>query len=162
MTDSHTGRPAESAREASSWRDTSFRRGHSARRERAAASTKERPNSGRPFFAGARGVFDARASLFKLELRRNGVAAGYMAAFAVGSALLAFSAWLLFMGAVVGAAVSAGLHWALAVVIVLALQSVAIFVLVRAMRALVGNLTFATTRGSWSSAHLKVRNGPIS
>ncbi len=161
MTDSGTG-PAESAREASSWRDTSFRRGHSARRERPAASAKQRRNDGRTFFAGAREVFDARARLFKLELRRNGVSAGYMAAFAVASALLAVSAWLLLMGAFVGAALSAGLHWALAVVIVLALQSVAVFVLVRAMRALVGNLTFATTRGSWSSAPLKVRNGPIS
>ena len=162
MTDFQKGNPAESATQASSSRDSSTRRGGRARREWAAASRRRSRDGGRAYFAGVREVFDARARLFKLELRRNGLSAAYMAAFAVGSALLAVTAWLLLMATVVNAAFSAGLHWALAVVIVLALQSLAIFFLVRALRAMVGNLTFPTTRGSWSSAHLKGLHGPIS
>lgn len=154
---------AQSASRAAFASPTSIQNGEGAKPTRATAPRSKKSSNGpAAFFSDVRAALDARARLFRLELRRNGIYAGYIAAFAVGGALLAVIAWLLLVGAVVGGLLSAGLHWALAVIIALALQVIAIFVLLRAMRVLLGNLTFTVIRRSWSPKHLRGPNGAIS
>ena len=142
---------------------TSLSSGDGAKPGRAAASgAKKRSHESGAFSSGVRDAFETRRRLFKLELKRNGVSAAYIAAFAVGSAVLGVAAWLVLVAGVVGGLLSAGLHWALAVIVALALQGLAVFVLLRAIRAFVRNLTFEAVRRSWLPKHSKDLNGPIS
>ncbi len=79
-----------------------------------------------------------------------------MLAFAVGAALLGVTAWLILIGAIIVGAVAAGVHWVLAVAVAIALHAVAVFFLLRAIRGMVENLTFAGTRRTLESAdHMK-------
>ena len=72
-------------------------------------------------FAGALGdAASARARLFEAEFRRAAWTAAYMGAMAVAAALLAVTAWLVFAGALVYAAVSAGAPWWIGAVVVIA------------------------------------------
>lgn len=133
-------------------------------REAASARTNARARDGgatgpAQFFAAARAALDSRARLFKLEAKKNAISAAYVAVFAVGAAVLGVTAWLVLLGALFAGAVAAGLHWVLAVIIALALQALVIFMLVRAIRPLLKNTTFAATRGAWSSRHLRSSHG---
>ena len=141
----------------------SLSRGDGTKPEPATSSEKKKGlNNSGAFFSSVRDALQARGGLFKLELKRNGISAAYIGAFAVGAALLGVTAWLVLVAGVVGGVLSAGLHWALAVIIALALQVIAVFVLLRAIRAFVKNLTFEAVRRSWSPTHSKGLNGPIS
>ena len=75
-----------------------------------------------------------------------------MLAFGVGAALLAVTAWLILIAGLVYGAVVAGVPWVLAGIIAIALHAVAVFMLVRAIRAMVENLTFAATRRTLSES----------
>jgi TRAP-type C4-dicarboxylate transport system permease small subunit len=75
-----------------------------------------------------------------------------MLAFAVCAALLGVTAWLILIGALIYGAVAAGVPWVIAAVAAIALHAVAVFLLVRAIRAMVENLTFAATRRTLSDA----------
>ena len=73
-----------------------------------------------------------------------------MLAFAVGAALLGVTAWLILIGALIYGAVTAGVPWLIAAIVAIALHAVAVFLLIRAIRAMVDNLTFAATRRTLS------------
>lgn len=108
------------------------------------------------FVEDLRAAFSARFYLFELEAKRAAWSAAYMLAFAVGAALLGVTAWLILIGAVIVGAVAAGVHWVLAVAVAIALHAVAVFFLLRAIRGMVENLTFAGTRRTLESTdHMK-------
>ena len=75
-----------------------------------------------------------------------------MLAFAVGAALLGVTAWLILIGALIYGAVAAGVPWVIAAMVAIALHAVAVFLLVRAIRVMVDDLTFAATRRTLSNA----------
>ncbi len=83
-----------------------------------------------------------------------------MIAFGVGAALLGVTAWLILIGALIVGAVAAGVPWVLAAVVAVALHAIAVFFLVRGIRAMVENLTFAATRRTLSNSEpSKARHG---
>lgn len=98
------------------------------------------------FIREIRAAFGARFHLFELEAKRAAWSAAYMVAFGVGAALLGVTAWLILIAGLVYGAVVAGVPWFVAGVIAIALHAVAVYLLVRAIRAMVENLTFAATR----------------
>ena len=102
------------------------------------------------FVSEIRAAFNARFYLFELEAKRAVWSAAYMLAFAVGAALLGVTAWLILIGALIYGAVTAGVPWLIAAIVAIALHAVAVFLLVRAIRAMVDNLTFAATRRTLS------------
>jgi len=102
------------------------------------------------FVSEIRAAFNARFYLFELEAKRAVWSAAYMLAFAVGAALLGVTAWLIFIGALIYGAVTAGVPWLIAAIAAIALHAVAVFLMVRAIRAMVDNLTFAATRRTLS------------
>ena len=104
------------------------------------------------FISEIRAAFSARFYLFVLEAKRAAWSAAYMLAFAVGAALLGVTAWLILIGALIYGAVAAGVPWVVAAIVAIALHAVAVFLLVRAIRAMVDNLTFAATRRTLSKA----------
>lgn len=97
-----------------------------------------------------RAAFNARLYLFELEAKRAVWSAAYMLAFAVGAALLGVTAWLILIGALIYGAVAAGVPWLIAAIVAIALHAVVVFLLIRAIRAMVDNLTFAATRRTLS------------
>ena len=108
------------------------------------------------FVEDMRAAFSARFNLFELEAKRAAWSAAYMLAFAVGAALLGVTAWLILVGALIVGAVAAGVHWVLAVAVAIALHVVAVFFLLRAIRGMVENLTFAGTRRTLANTdHMK-------
>ncbi len=125
-------------------------------KQRGAAETRHsaapRPSISQ-FIDEIRGAFGARFHLFELEAKRAAWSAAYMLAFAVGAALLGVTAWLILIGALIVGAVAAGVPWVLAVVVAIALHAVGVFFLVRGIRAMVENLTFAATRRTLSESN---------
>ena len=126
-----------------------------ARRARSAAQGSD-PPSARPsisqFISEVRAAFSARFYLFELEAKRAASAAAYMLAFATAAALLGVTAWLILIGALIYGAVAAGVPWIVAAIVAIALHAVGAFMLVRAIRSMVDNLTFAATRRSLAKA----------
>lgn len=108
------------------------------------------PAGTRPSFRGLAGemraAFGARAHLFELEARRAAWSAAYMIGFAVAAALLGVAAWLILVGGLMTFAIRLGVPWWLTVVVAIALQAGAAWLLVARLRGLVDNLTFAATR----------------
>ena len=102
------------------------------------------------FVSEIRAAFNARFYLFELEAKRAVWSAAYMLAFAVGAALLGVTAWLILVGALIYGAVTSGVPWLIAAIVAIALHAVAVFLLIRAIRAMVDNLTFAATRRTLS------------
>jgi hypothetical protein len=117
-------------------------------------TARPRASSPRPsiaqFVSEIRAAFNARFYLFELEAKRAVWSAAYMLAFAVGAALLGVTAWLILIGALIYGAVAAGAPWLIAAIVAIALHAVAVFLLIRAIRAMVDNLTFAATRRTLS------------
>ena len=107
-----------------------------------------------------RAAFSARFHLFELEAKRAVWSAAYVLAFAVGAALLGVTAWLILVGALIYGAVAAGVPWVVTAIVAIALHAIAVFFLVRAIRARLDDLTFAATRRTLSKADsAKVRDG---
>lgn len=98
------------------------------------------------FIDEIRAAFGARFQLFELEAKRAAWSAAYMLAFAVGAALLGVTAWLILIGALIAGAHAAGVPWGWAVVVAIALHGGAVFFLLKGIRGMVENLTFAATR----------------
>lgn len=104
------------------------------------------------FIGEVRAAFGARFYLLELEAKRAAWSAAYMLGFAVAAALLAVTAWLILMGALIYGAVAAGLPWVIAAVVAIALHALGAFLLVRAIQSTVENLTFAATRRTLAKA----------
>ena len=111
----------------------------------------ERPSISQ-FISELRAAFSARFYLFELEAKRAACSAAYMLAFATAAALLGVTAWLILIGALIYGAVSAGVPWIVAAIVAIALHAVGAFMLVRAIRSMVENLTFAATRRTLEKA----------
>ena len=92
-----------------------------------------------------RTALGARFLLFELEAKRAAWSAAYVLAFGVGAALLGVTAWLILIAGLVYGAVVAGVPWLVAGLVAIALHAVGIFLLVRAIRGMVENLTFDAT-----------------
>ena len=75
-----------------------------------------------------------------------------MGAMAVAAALLAVTAWLVFAGALVYAAASAGAPWWIGALVVIAAHIVGAVLLLRRVHASVDRLTFAASRRAIISA----------
>lgn len=125
---------------------------------------QQRADASRPslskFIEEIKAAFNARFYLFELEAKRAAWSAAYMLAFAVAAALLGVTAWLILVGALIVGAVSAGIPAVVAVLTAIALHAVAIFFLVRGIRSMVENLTFAATRRTLTNTtQPKVRDG---
>ncbi len=103
------------------------------------------------FVEDIRAAFNARFYLFELEAKRAAWSAAYMLAMAVGAALLGITAWLILIGALIVGAVAVGVPWVVAVASAIALHALAVFFLLRRIRAMVDNLTFAATRRTLSN-----------
>ena len=121
------------------------------RSARASAPPPLRPTIAQ-FIREIRRAFGARFHLFELEAKRAAWSAAYMLAFGVGAALLGVTAWLMLIAGLVYGAVVAGVPWVVAGVVAIALHAVGVFLLVRAIRAMVENLTFAATRRTLSES----------
>jgi Putative Actinobacterial Holin-X, holin superfamily III len=125
-------------------------------RSRARSTTRREPPPTRPSFSQfvneIRAAFSARFHLFELEAKRAAWSAAYMLAFATAAALLGVTAWLILIGALIYGAVSAGVPWIVAAIVAIALHGVGAFLLVRAIRSMVENLTFAATRRTLEKA----------
>ena len=104
------------------------------------------------FISEVRAAFSARFYLLELEAKRAAWSAAYMFGFAVAAALLAVTAWLILMGALIYGAVALGVPWVIAAIAAIALHAVAAFLLVRAIKSMVDNLTFAATRRTLQKA----------
>ncbi len=143
---SHDARtePRTAESRASSGSDRSFRRS-----ARASGAASVRPSLSQ-FIREIRAAFGARFHLFELEAKRAVWSAAYMLAFAVGAALLGVTAWLILIGALMYGAVAVGVPWLIAAIVAIALHVIVVFLLVRAIRAMVDNLTFAATRRTLS------------
>ncbi len=121
-----------------------------------AGSRASEPPPTRPtvsqFISEIRAAFGARFYLLELEAKRAAWSAAYMLGFAVAAALLAVTAWLILMGALIYGAVAVGVPWVIAAAAAIALHAVGAFLLVRALRSMVDNLTFAATRRTLQKA----------
>ena len=138
--------PSAASRDARTDPPTQAESSASPRRSARASETPPLRPSIAQFIREIRAAFGARFLLFELEAKRAAWSAAYMLAFAVGAALLGVTAWLLLIAGLVYGAVVAGVPWLVAGIVAIALHAVAVFLLVRAIRALVDNLTFAATR----------------
>lgn len=130
---------------------TADSRTFNARARRRSESPPTRPSISQ-FVNEVRAAFAARFHLFELEAKRAAWAAAYMLAFATAAALLGVTGWLILIGALIYGAVAAGVPWIVAAVVAIALHAVGAFLLVRAIRTMVDNLTFAATRRSFEKA----------
>lgn len=95
--------------------------------------------------ASARETISQTLELLSLETRRAGLTLMWMVALGIGAAMLAVSAWLGFMAAVVVCAVAYGMGWVTAIIIVALINLLAatmvISVCVKMSRALLFDAT---------------------
>jgi len=92
------------------------------------------------------GLISDRVELFALELARAGRALARIVAWLVAIAIVGVTAWLaLWAGLVVGL-IQLGLHWAWALLIVLAINLVAVVVGLKQVRHLATRLSLPATR----------------
>lgn len=125
----------------------------------AAAQAQEPKPSIAKVFEEISAAFNARFRLFELEAQRAAWSAAYMVACAVAAALLGVTAWLILIGALIAGVVAAGVPWVLAAAGAILLHAVGVFFLLRGIRSMVGNLTFAATRRSLSNDPPGVEHG---
>lgn len=92
------------------------------------------------------GLISDRVELLSLELQRAGQVLAQMVALIVAAAILAVTAWLALWGGVMVALISAGLHWAVASLIVLVINLGACWWAMARVRALAPLLHLPATR----------------
>ncbi|BAL95846.1 phage holin family protein [Rubrivivax gelatinosus] len=92
------------------------------------------------------GLVSDRVELFSLELVRAGRALAQILMLVVAAAVLAVTGWLALWAGVTVALLETGLHWAVALAIVLALNLAAALLALRRVRALVPLLRLPRTR----------------
>lgn len=108
-------------------------------------------------FAELPGLFSDRIQLLSLELHRAGLALARIVLLLVATAILGVTAWVAMWGAVVGGLSVLGLHWALALLVVLLVNLAAAALVVARMRELAGWLQLPATL-----RHLTLRTEPPS
>jgi uncharacterized membrane protein YqjE len=102
--------------------------------------------------ADLRGAIGERVELLSLELSAASRAAAQLALLVATAAIVAVTAWIGLWAVVAGLLIRAGMHWALALLVVIGLNLlVALFALVRA-RALLPRLSLPATRRHLSFA----------
>lgn len=106
-------------------------------------------------------AFGARAHLLELEAKQAAWSAAYMIGFAVAAALLGVTAWLILIGGLMTLAMRLGVPWWLTVIVAIALQAGAAWLLVTRLRGLAGNVTFAATRRSLSQRTSETAHGDV-
>jgi hypothetical protein len=92
------------------------------------------------------GLISDRVELFALELARAGRALGRIVAWLVAIAIVGVTAWLALWAGVVVGLIQLGLHWALALLVVLAINLVAVIVGLKEVRRLATRLSLPATR----------------
>jgi hypothetical protein len=92
------------------------------------------------------GLFSDRVELLWLELHRAGLVLAQIAALVVAAAILGVTAWLVLWSAVVALLTMAGVHWLLALAIVLVINLVAAWLAVARVRRLLPSLKLPATR----------------
>ncbi|MGC4080021.1 MAG: phage holin family protein [Rubrivivax sp.] len=92
------------------------------------------------------GLVSDRVELFSLELVRAGRALAQILMLVVAAAVLAVTGWLALWAGITVALLEAGLHWAVALAVVLALNLVAALLALRRIRSLVPLLRLPRTR----------------
>jgi hypothetical protein len=92
------------------------------------------------------GLISDRVELFALELARAGRALARIVAWLVAIAIVGVTAWLALWAGVVVGFIQLGLHWALALLIVLAINLVAVIVGLKQVRGLATRLSLPATR----------------
>jgi uncharacterized membrane protein YqjE len=93
------------------------------------------------------GLVSDRVELFTLELERAGAALARIVAWVVAIAIVGVTAWLtLWAGLVVALVVDLGLHWAIALLPVLAINLIAVAVGLKQVRQLATRLALPATR----------------
>ena len=126
----------------------------------ASASAGQRP-SFRALGNELAAAFGARAHLLELEAKQAAWSAAYMIGFAVAAALLAVTAWLILIGGLMTVAIRLGVPWWLTVIVAIALQGGAAWLLVTRLRGLVENVTFAATRRSLSQRTTETKHDDV-
>ena len=92
------------------------------------------------------GLISDRVDLLTLELRRASRALMQIMVLAVAATLLGVTAWLAMWAAVVGLLMIAGLHWSLALLVVLVVNLGVLWWAVARMRSLLPDLKLPATR----------------
>jgi hypothetical protein len=92
------------------------------------------------------GLVSDRVELLSLELQRAGMALVQITVLVVAAAILGVTAWLVLWVAVVGLLVTAGLHWLLALALVLLANLLAAWLAVARVRKLLPSLKLPATR----------------
>jgi hypothetical protein len=92
------------------------------------------------------GLVSDRVELLSLELHRAGVALAQIVAMVVVAAILGVTAWLALWTGVVLALLAAGLHWAIALVVVLVVNVVSIWLAIARVKKLAPLLKLPATR----------------
>jgi hypothetical protein len=92
------------------------------------------------------GLVSDRVDLLSLELLRAGRSLAQIVALIVAAAILGVTAWLVLWVGVAGALVALGLHWAWALLLVLAVNALAAWAAVARVRRLLPNLRLPATR----------------
>ncbi len=92
------------------------------------------------------GLVSDRVELLSLELQRAGMALVQITVLVVAAAILGVTAWLVLWVAVVAVLVMAGLHWLLALALVLVANLVATWLAVSRVRKLLPTLKLPATR----------------
>lgn len=92
------------------------------------------------------GLVSDRVELASLELRRAGLALARMVVLVVAAAILGVTAWLALWAVLVGLLVQAGMHWAVALLIAIAVNAGVAAWAVQRARGMAGLLGLPATR----------------
>lgn len=101
------------------------------------------------------GLLSDRVELLSLELHRAGLALGQIVALIVAAAILGTTAWLALCGCAVGLLMVTGLHWAVALLLVLLVNAAGCAVALVRVMSLAPLLALPATR-----RHLTLRVTP--
>ncbi len=92
------------------------------------------------------GLVSDRIELLSLEVRRAGSALAQIVALVVMAAILGVTAWLALWGVAIGGLMALGLHWAVALLVVLLINLGAAWLAISRARGLVPQLGLPATR----------------
>lgn len=92
------------------------------------------------------GLVSDRIELLSLEVRRAGSALAQIVALVVMAAILGVTAWLALWGVAIGGLMALGLHWAVALLVVLLINLGAAWLAISRARGLVPRLGLPATR----------------
>lgn len=108
------------------------------------------------------GLISDRIELLSLEVQRAGQVLAQIIALIVAAAILAVTAWLALWGGVIFAVTSAGLHWATASLLVIAINLGACWWAVARARSLTTRLDLPATRRHLTMSQASTTIKPLS